>query len=92
MSPSTGIIFNDAMEDFSTNPTKPNVFGLFPSKYNLIRPGARPLSSMSPTIVTDPNNVVLVIGASGGPIIPTHVASVSKPFHHLIQHEIIRSF
>ena len=77
MSPSTGIIFNDQMDDFSTNPTKPNVYGLVPSKYNLIRPGARPMSSMSPTIITDTNdNVVLVIGASGGPRIISAVASV----------------
>ena len=78
MSPSTGIIFNDQMDDFSTNPTKPNVYGIAPSKYNLIRPGARPMSSMSPTIITDTNdNVVLVIGASGGPRIISAVASVS---------------
>ena len=82
MSPSTGIIFNCGMDDFSTKPTKPNVYGLLPSKYNLIRPGARALSSMSPTIITDPqNNVALVIGASGGPTIISHVASVSQSFN-----------
>ena len=81
MSPSTGIIFNDEMDDFSTNPTKPNAFGIQPSKYNLIRPGARPMSSMAPTIITDEDdNVLLVIGASGGPRIISAVASVSKNF------------
>ena len=65
------------MDDFSTKP-EPNIYGVYPSKYNLIRPGARPTSSMSPTIVTDKkDNVVLVIGASGGPRIITSVASVS---------------
>ena len=78
MSPSTGIIFNDQMDDFSTT-NKPNIYGLAPSKYNRIRPGARPMSSMSPTIITDQNDeVVLVIGASGGPRIISAVASVSS--------------
>lgn len=78
MSPSTGIIFNDQMDDFSTHPTKPNIYGIAPSKFNLIRPGARPVSSMSPTIITDPDdNVILVIGASGGPRIISAVAYVS---------------
>ena len=79
MSPSTGIIFNDEMDDFSTHPTKLNALGIPPTKYNLIRPGARPMSSMSPTIITDSDdNVLLVIGASGGPRIISAVASVSN--------------
>ena len=77
MSPSTGIIFNGQMDDFTTDPEHPNAYGLSPSKYNLIRPGARPASSMSPTIITYPdNNVSLVIGASGGPSIISSVAFV----------------
>ena len=65
------------MDDFSTT-DKPNKYGLAPSKYNRIRPGVRPMSSMSPTIITDSNDdVVLVIGASGGPRIISAVASVS---------------
>ena len=77
MSPSTGIIFNDQMDDFSTS-EKPNTYGLAPSKYNQIRPGARPMSSMSPTIITDSkDDAVLVIGASGGPRIISAVASAS---------------
>ena len=84
MSPSTGIIFNDQMDDFSTS-EKPNTYGLAPSKYNQIRPGARPMSSMSPTIITDSNdNAVLVIGASGGPRIISAVASVSLVLFILI--------
>ena len=78
MSQSTGIILNDQMDDFSTT-NEPNIYGLAPSKYNRIRPGARPMSSMSPTIITDQNDeVVLVIGASGGPRIISAVASVSS--------------
>ena len=79
MSPSTGIIFNDQMDDFTADLNKPNIYGVAPSKYNMIRPGAIPTSSMSPTIITDSkDNVRLVIGASGGPRIISTVASVRK--------------
>ena len=48
----TGIILNDTMDDFSAQPGAPNVFGLVGSEANAVAPGKRPLSSMSPTIVT----------------------------------------
>ena len=77
MSPTTGIIFNDQMDDFTTNRYKSNAYNGAPSKYNQIRPGAIPTSSLSPTILTDSNNNVrLVIGASGGPRIISTVAYV----------------
>ncbi|KAL0153478.1 hypothetical protein M9458_051223 [Cirrhinus mrigala] len=60
MSRSTGIIFNNQIQDFTDFH--------FEKSHNLIKPGKRPLSSMSPTIILDKLNkqVKMVVGASGG--------------------------
>ena len=65
----TGIILNNEMDDFSTQPGVPNIFGLIGSEANAIAPGKRPLSSMSPTIVVRDDKAVLAVGGSGGPLI-----------------------
>jgi len=67
----SGIILNNEMDDFAARPGKPNAFGLVQGEQNAVAPGKRPLSSMSPTIVTRDGKLVLVLGASGGPTIIT---------------------
>ncbi len=72
--PGTGIVLNNEMDDFSSQPGVPNVFGLIGAENNAIAPGKRPLSSMSPTIVLDAEGEpVLTVGAAGGPKIITQV-------------------
>ncbi|GAN01359.1 DNA polymerase alpha catalytic subunit [Mucor ambiguus] len=70
MDPSTGVILNDEMDDFSI-PGIPNMFGLYPSEYNYAGPRKRPLSSITPTIIEKDARFEMAIGGSGGSIIPT---------------------
>jgi gamma-glutamyltranspeptidase/glutathione hydrolase len=62
----TGILMNDEMDDFTSKPGVPNMFGLIQGAANAIAPGKTPLSSMSPTIVTKDGKLVMVIGSPGG--------------------------
>lgn len=64
-STSTGIVVNDEMDDFST-PTDISPDKLPPAPTNFIEPNKRPLSSMTPIIITKDDQLVGVIGASGG--------------------------
>lgn len=76
VSPSTGIVLNSGMDDFSVE-NATNSFGLEWSTANLIAPGKRPLSSMCPTIVTDSSGAVhTVIGGAGGSRITSGTALV----------------
>lgn len=65
LSPSTGIVLNNEMDDFSV-PTEISPDHLPPAPNNFIRPNKRPLSSMTPIIVLKDNHLVGVIGGSGG--------------------------
>ncbi|KAI9475132.1 hypothetical protein LPJ78_000373 [Coemansia sp. RSA 989] len=75
MDPSTGIILNDEMDDFSTT-NETNSFGLRPSPNNKIVPKKRPMSSTSATIIEHNGHVELVAGGSGGSRILTAVLQV----------------
>ncbi|MDB4968956.1 MAG: ggt [Myxococcales bacterium] len=68
---SSGVVLNDQMDDFSAQPGVPNAFGLIGAFANAIAAGKRPLSSMTPMIVTKDGEPILCVGAAGGPTIIT---------------------
>ncbi|MDF3885846.1 MAG: gamma-glutamyltransferase [Pseudomonadales bacterium] len=69
----TGVVLNDEMDDFTAKVGVPNLYGLVQGEANSIAPGKRPLSSMSPTIVTKDGKPVMVVGTPGGSRIITAV-------------------
>ncbi|MDM0012842.1 gamma-glutamyltransferase [Variovorax sp. J22P168] len=69
----TGVLLNNEMDDFTSLVGVPNMYGLVQGEANAIAPGKRPLSSMSPTIVTKDGQPVLVLGTPGGSRIVTAV-------------------
>ncbi len=69
-----GFFLNDEMDDFTAKPGVPNLWGSVTAETNAIAPGKRMLSSMTPTIVEDPDgDLFLVVGSPGGPRIITTV-------------------
>ena len=69
-----GFFLNNEMDDFSAKPGVPNFFGLVGNEANSIQPGKRMLSSMTPTIVVDPEGQLkIVVGTPGGSTIITSV-------------------
>ncbi len=69
----TGVLLNDEMDDFTAKIGVPNLYGLVQGEANKIEPGKRPLSSMSPTIVSKDGKPVMVVGTPGGSRIITAV-------------------
>jgi gamma-glutamyltranspeptidase/glutathione hydrolase len=81
-----GFFLNDQMDDFTTQPGTPNMFGLIQGEANSIAPGKRMLSAMSPTIMLDPRgNLLLVTGARGGPRI---ISAASQIILNVIDHRM----
>ncbi len=68
-----GIVLNNEMDDFTTRPNDSNLFDLAQGRANRVEPGKRPLSSMSPTLVEKDGQVMMSLGAPGGPRIITGV-------------------
>jgi gamma-glutamyltranspeptidase/glutathione hydrolase len=73
VAPGTGILLNNEMDDFTSKPGVPNLYGLVQGEANAIAPGKTPLSSMSPTVVTKDGKPFMVIGSPAGSRIPTIV-------------------
>lgn len=71
-----GFLMNDQMDDFTTRPGEPNLYGLVQGEGNAIAPKKRPLSSMVPTIVLKDGKPFLVTGAAGGSTIISAVLEV----------------
>jgi gamma-glutamyltranspeptidase/glutathione hydrolase len=65
----TGVLLNNEMDDFAVKIGSANAYGLLQGESNSIVPGKRPLSSMTPTIVSKEGKPFLVTGSPGGPTI-----------------------
>jgi gamma-glutamyltranspeptidase/glutathione hydrolase len=74
--PGLGFLLNNEMDDFASKPGTPNMFGLVQGEANAIRPGKRPLSSMTPTMVLKDGKLFMTAGAPGGSRISTAVLQV----------------
>lgn len=74
--PGVGTLLNNEMDDFAVEPGTANAYGLVQGESNAVRAGARPLSSMTPTIVLEGGRPLLVLGSPGGGTIPTTVLQV----------------
>lgn len=74
--PGLGFLLNNEMDDFAAKPGEPNLYGLVQGEANAIQPRKRPLSSMTPTILTRGGKLSLVAGTPGGPTIINTVLQV----------------
>ncbi|NNC95012.1 MAG: gamma-glutamyltransferase [Chitinophagales bacterium] len=80
-----GFFLNNEMDDFSSKPGVPNMFGLIGGEANLIEAGKRMLSSMTPTIVEKDGSLFMVLGSPGG---STIITSVLQVFLNVTEHEM----
>ncbi|MBS1545607.1 MAG: gamma-glutamyltransferase [Bacteroidetes bacterium] len=72
----SGFFLNDEMDDFSSKPGVPNIFGVLGGEANKIEPNKRMLSAMSPTIVEKEGKLLMVVGSPGGSTIITTVFQI----------------
>jgi gamma-glutamyltranspeptidase/glutathione hydrolase len=78
-----GFLLNNEMDDFSIKPGFPNIYGLVGGEANAIAPGKRMLSSMTPSIVSRDNALLMVVGTPGG---STIITSVFQTILNVIEH------
>lgn len=76
-----GFLLNNDMDGFSVKPGVPNLLGVIGSNANAIEAGKRPLSTMTPTILTKDGRVAMVIGTPGGSRIATSIFQVLSNWH-----------
>ena len=76
-----GFFLNNQMDDFSSKPGEPNMFGLIGAEANSIKPEKRMLSSMTPTIVEKKGNLLMSVGTPGGSTIITCVLQTILNIH-----------
>ena len=104
--PGLGFLLNNEMDDFTSKPGAPNMYGLIQSENNSVGPEKRPLSAMTPTIALKDGKLFLVIGSPGGPRIITTVANIllgvldhglniqeavnAPRFHHQYEPDLVR--
>lgn len=79
----SGFFLNDEMDDFSSKPGSPNMYGLLGGKANKIEPGKTMLSAMTPTIVEKQGKLYMVLGSPGG---STIITSVFQVFLNVTEH------
>lgn len=78
-----GFLLNNEMDDFSSKPGVPNLYGLLGGAANAIAPEKRMLSAMTPTIVERDNKLLMVVGTPGG---STIITSVFQTILNVISH------
>ena len=76
-----GFLLNNEMDGFSVKPGVPNLVGVVGGDANAIEEGKRPLSTMTPTILTKDDRVAIVIGTPGGSRIATSIFQVLSNWH-----------
>jgi gamma-glutamyltranspeptidase/glutathione hydrolase len=81
----TGVLLNNEMDDFTAKAGVANMYGLVQSDTNRIEPGKRPLSSMTPTIVTRDGKPWMVVGTPGGSRI---ITAVLQTFLNVVDYDM----
>lgn len=81
----SGFLLNNEMDDFSSKPGVPNMYGAVGGEANKIEPGKRMLSSMTPTLIEWNGKLLMVVGTPGG---TTIITSVFQTILNVIDHRM----